>query len=382
MNLDLDSGGALVTAALVAHEVEPGPKNAAAAEQAHDHACANCGATLTGPYCHRCGQSAHVHRSLLHLGEEFLHGLLHFDAKAWRTLPLLVIQPGRLTRNYIDGKRTRYVSPLALFLFMVFLMFFVVSSVTHFGDTHIGNPLDAKGVPAARNTIAADVAKARGALDRAEASLATMDASSAQFKVAVAAVNKARLQLEDAESAKTVVDSVGEAGEYGDGSFDKAVDKVADKLRKKESRIDTGIPSVDKALKIALDNPQLTLYKLKSSASKFSFLLVPLSLPFLWLMFFWKKDVTMYDHGVFSLYALSFMALLVITVALLGMAGLSTVAGNLLWIAPPIHMFMQLRGAYRLRKFSALWRTAVLLVVSLCVLILYLVLILTVSVAM
>jgi hypothetical protein len=47
--------------------------------------------------------------------------------RGWRTLPLLVGRPGLLTRRYIDGQRTRYVSPLALFLFTVFLMFFVFS---------------------------------------------------------------------------------------------------------------------------------------------------------------------------------------------------------------------------------------------------------------
>lgn len=375
MNLDLDSGSALVTATLVAHEIEP---KAGAGDEAHGGHCANCGAQLTGPYCQSCGQSAHVHHSLLHLGEEFLHGLLHFDAKAWRTLPLLVIHPGRLTRNYIDGKRTRYVSPLALFLFMVFLMFFVVSSVTHFGTTHIGDPAASAALALPGNTIAADVAEAKIRLERAQATLAEQRASGKQNGLAVAAaevaLKKAREQLNDDEQALAVVTTA----RRGSGSLDKAINK----MRLKESKIDTGVPAVDKALKGALDNPDLTLYKLKSAASKYSFMLVPMSLPFLWLMFFWKRGVTMYDHAVFSLYALSFMALLVIVVSLLGMAGLSVVAGNLVWIAPPIHMFVQLRGAYNLRKRSALWRTIVLLVVSLCVLILYLLLILTVSVAM
>ena len=370
MNLDLDSGAGLVTAALVANEIDP-KSGAAPAEDPHGAHCANCNAVLTGPYCQRCGQSAHVHRSLLHLGEEFLHGLLHFDAKAWRTLPLLVIQPGRLTRNYIDGKRTRYVSPLALFLFMVFLMFFVVSSVTHFGDTHIGNPLEEGSTAVPRSALAADITRAKDKLAKAEAALASTAAADAGFAAAVKAVNRARDNVNDAELAMTVVTSASE----------RRLDKTISKLRLKDSKVDTGIPSVDKALKVALDNPDLTLYKLKSAASKYSFMLVPMSLPFLWLMFFWKRGVTMYDHAVFSLYALSFMALLAIVVALLGMAGLSTVAGNLLWIAPPIHMFVQLRGAYQLRKRSALWRTAVLLVVSLCVFVLYLLLILTVSVA-
>ncbi|WP_426114053.1 DUF3667 domain-containing protein [Massilia sp. PWRC2] len=365
MTVDLESGGALVGATLAASSIDAaGGSTAAPAEHAHAHdACANCDARLSGPYCQRCGQSAHLHHSLLHLGEEFLHGLLHFDAKAWRTLPLLVFQPGRLTRNYIDGKRTRYVSPLALFLFMVFLMFFVVSSVTHVGSG---------GLPGPRNTVAADVAGARVELAGAEATLAAERSAGIPTDKAVAALAAARERLDDAESALTVVNDAGNG----------QLDKVVSKLRLKEAKIDTSFTSVDHALRGALDNPQLTLYKLKNAASKYSFMLVPMSLPFLWLLFCWKRAITMYDHAVFALYALSFMALLIIGVTLLEKVGLSGLALNLLWIAPPVHMFVQLRGTYRLGAMSALWRTLALLFTSLGVLVLYLLLILTVSVAM
>ncbi|MDB5920302.1 MAG: hypothetical protein JWR40_4536 [Massilia sp.] len=85
MNLEFEPAGALVTATLAASQIEgtsvPVPVHA----QAHaDANCTNCGTALNGSFRHACGQRAHVHRSLLHLGEEVLHGLLHFDAKAWR----------------------------------------------------------------------------------------------------------------------------------------------------------------------------------------------------------------------------------------------------------------------------------------------------------
>ena len=89
--------------------------------------CANCGASISGNYCSACGQSAHIPDSLLHLIEEVAHGLWHFDAKGWRTIPMLIAFPGELTRRFIDGQRVRFISPLALFLFTVFFMFFVFS---------------------------------------------------------------------------------------------------------------------------------------------------------------------------------------------------------------------------------------------------------------
>jgi hypothetical protein len=59
------------------------------------------------------------------------------------------------------------------------------------------------------------------------------------------------------------------------------------------------------------------------------------------------------------------MTLLVVTLSLAATIGVS--GGLILWVAllaPPIHMFAQLRGAYSLRKRSALWRTVALLIFS------------------
>src|SRR5687767_5682858 len=62
--------------------------------------CLNCGTGLIGPHCHACGQRAHVHRTLGAFFHDLVHGVLHFEGKTWRTLPLLVWRPGRLTREY------------------------------------------------------------------------------------------------------------------------------------------------------------------------------------------------------------------------------------------------------------------------------------------
>src|SRR3954464_897115 len=117
MSEEFEAVGAFATAGLAARVLDGGRDFGAAVHGM----CANCGAQLNGAFCHVCGQSSHIHRSLLHLVEEVVHGILHFDTKGWKTFPLLVAFPGRLTRRYIDGQRKTYVSPLALFLFMVFL---------------------------------------------------------------------------------------------------------------------------------------------------------------------------------------------------------------------------------------------------------------------
>ena len=128
------------------------------------------------------------------------------------------------------------------------------------------------------------------------------------------------------------------------------------------ANLKTGIPRIDKGIAKANANPGLLIYKLQSSAYKFSWALIPLSVPFVWLLFLWRRGFHMYDHAMFVTYSLSFMTLLVILLTIADAAGLaSKMIGMVAMIAPPLHMYKQLRGAYRLRRFSALWRTMFLL---------------------
>lgn len=86
--------------------------------------CLNCGAELVGEFCHGCGQNAGETQSSLRrwIGKEMEE---HFsvDAKLPRTLRALFLQPGLLTREYLDGRRARYVRPLQLYLVAAALLF-------------------------------------------------------------------------------------------------------------------------------------------------------------------------------------------------------------------------------------------------------------------
>ena len=117
-------------------------------------------------------------------------------------------------------------------------------------------------------------------------------------------------------------------------------------------------------------NPELLLYKIKSSAYKWSWALIPLSVPFLWLVFPFSRRFRLYDHVVFVTYSLCFMTLLVCVATLVGVAGLGAVAGFAMLI-PPIHMYRQLRGAYSLGRWSALWRTAALVSAAIAVMVIF-----------
>ncbi len=323
--------GALLGRAVESHAGEPGGNTHG------DGQCLNCGMTLVGNYCHACGQSAHVHRSLSSIGHDLLHGAFHFEGKIWRTLPMLVFRPGALTRRYIAGERARFVSPLALFLFFVFLMFATIHS---FG----GELEEIDATPAARVERIAKfdkvIAKTEGELKRAEQSQVKggPDASDA----------------DDIAALRSTIDGMKRARD----TF--AISKDG-KERVTFSTYLTGWPPLDKGIAKANANPGLALYKLQSSAYKYSWALIPISVPFVALLFLWKRRYKLYDHTIFVTYSLSFMLLLV-TVFTLGMEihAPGWILGLMLGLGPPVHLFAQLRGAYELRKRSALWRTVAL----------------------
>src|SRR5690606_34631325 len=124
-------------------------------------------------------------------------------------------------------------------------------------------------------------------------------------------------------------------------------------------------------------NPRLLLYKIKTNAYKFSWALIPLSLPFMWLMFFWRRDIHLYDHAIFITYSISFMMLLIILLSLAAAIGVSSVIwGWVLALAPPLHLYKQLRGTYGLTRAGALVRLFFLTIAILIVLVLFLALLL------
>jgi len=90
-------------------------------------ACLNCGAVLRGQYCGNCGQRARTRLiSLWELVRDAFGDLFELDSRIWQTLIPLLVRPGRLTYDYLAGRRARYMPPFRMYLVMS-LVFFVVA---------------------------------------------------------------------------------------------------------------------------------------------------------------------------------------------------------------------------------------------------------------
>ena len=325
---NLDAIGDAVTGGLIGRAFEPAAGEAGADGHTHERNCLNCGTRLSGPYCSNCGQKAHVHRSVRAFFQDFVQGLFNFEGKIWRTLPMLVWRPGEMTRRYIAGGRARFVSPVALYLFTVFAMFAALNLSGQLGSHRSGS----KHVQQSFKTSLAEEQKALAALELKRKAAVTAGQKSGDLDRQIAA------QMQDIADLQNVMS--GKAFTSG--------------------QVDDQTPGFIKPfIKNAQENPELVSMKVQDAASKYSWLLIPLSVPFMWLLFPFRRQYNTYDHAVFVTYSLSFMMMLVIAASLFILVGLPTLAG-LLFFVPPFHMYRHLKQTYQLGRFSAIMRTMAL----------------------
>ena len=353
-----DAVGTAAEGGLISNAVEGEKSTVSKRPSGDEGTCLNCGTATLGPHCHGCGQKVHVHRSLAAIGHDLMHGVLHLDGKLWRTLPLLAFKPGKITRRYVEGERAKFVSPMAMFLFSVFLMFavFQIAGIGAPSDLSFGDEGKATLAESEQNWVAERA-------DR-ERALAQIPEGAPEREAAEAALAEADENLGELRALRGLID--GEEAE-GAGTDVQASANSGTDLR--------GIPWLAKLVDKWAENPSLMLYKLQANGYKFSWLLIPLSVPFVWLLFAWKRRFKAYDHAVFVTYSLSFMSLLFVIVSLVA---LSPVDGNGGWAftifatLAPLHLYKHLKHTYDLSRFSTLWRFFALLVFILIVVILFL----------
>ncbi len=322
-------------------------------QQIEPAVCRNCGAPLGGAYCAACGQPAHLHRSLLSLAHDIAHGVFHFEGKIWRTLPELLFHPGRLTRRYIEGERAKFVSPMALYLFTVFLIFAIFAFV---GAVHTTSAVPGTAEWRAENASA--LAQTDAQIERLREQLADPETPTEQHA-------KLQADIEELEFEREAMEAL------GDGDWERLA-RIDQQSKGDANTWPTPGGRLDRAIQQVKANPDLLSYKIKTSAYKFSWALIPLSVPFLWLLFFWRRDIHLYDHAVFATYSITFMMLFALVLWLAASIGAPEwISLTAVFIVPPLHLYKQLRGAYGLSRAGALVRLAVLSVFIVIVLVLF-----------
>jgi hypothetical protein len=248
--------------------------------------CANCNTALAGPWCYTCGQRGEqYHRSIWRLTWEAVEGLTDLDGRIWQTFPRLILRPGRLTRDYLDGHRAVQVPPFRIFLVVLLLVFFA------------------------------------GALD--------VSKNREQFRLAGPNSPEAAKFLTP-EQQKNFTMQIGDA-------------KASNWMKQR--------------LIFSLNHQDAFFVAVADWGQRFAVLMLPIAALMLTVLFVFKKDTYVFDHLIFAMHSLSFQGLLLTGVFLLALIG--DWGANLLWLSP-IHLFMHMRGTYRISVIGTLVRMTLL----------------------
>lgn len=95
--------------------------------------CLNCGEIVQGRYCQNCGQENVVPKeTFLHMVTHFFNDITHFDGSFFTSVKDLLFKPGFLSKEYMLGRRVKYLHPIRMYVFtsaIFFLLFFSIFKI-------------------------------------------------------------------------------------------------------------------------------------------------------------------------------------------------------------------------------------------------------------
>jgi hypothetical protein len=244
-----------------------------------DKKCQNCGCHVEQRFCPNCGQeNVETRQSFSYLFLHFVSDFLHYDSHFWKTIKYLLFYPGKLTNEYLAGKRKSYVQPVQLYIFISFLVFFIPTILP-----------DQQREPVEEEEVAEEQEE---------------DSDQATFNYMLYC-NSEGIMLQVEGVTIQYIDSVRQADPERISDTTAGLLKMLLKSRNAENKIDI---------------TELFMHHLP----KILFLYMPLFALWLWV-FHNKKKWLYFDHGVFTLHYFSFALLSILFFLLIkGAIGLFT----------------------------------------------------------
>lgn len=307
--------------------------------------CENCETELVGHFCHACGQEAsNHHKSILHVTWEAIEGMFHLDGRLWRTVPWLFVRPGRLTREYLDGKRARHVPPFRLFL--VALLLFILSA-----ETVIHKSMHDAQHGAGHGVQAQPQAQAQAEAGHGEhgkpAAQAGHDKSAKADATAQAVPGQVASELRDSLKKDGVLTD--KPGADGKQQF---VESDSDSTAAEKARNEW----LNTQLGKAIATPGYFMVVVFGWGHRLAVLMLPILALALGACYFYRRKFFMYDHLIVSMNYLSFVFLLWALVFVLPKPVKDiAILAALIWA--PVNLFATLRGVYGSSVFGAVVKT-------------------------
>lgn len=320
--------------------------------------CQNCGTPIGERFCTVCGQlGADFHRPVWDLVASSIGDMFALDGRLWRTLPPLMLKPGRMTREYIDGRRARFVPPFRLFLLTSVIFFLTVFGVLEQQPWLKELRFTNSDQPSGEFVVGGDVrvnintAPDAGALRRQLEAADLSAEERAQIEAALA-----RLP-ESGGLAPFILE---------DGTVDR--DALRDSIA--ASNPDLNAQQMEAAQATAerfanfYENQERFGSRMKEWAPRFTLLFLPIFSALLALTYAWHRRRYFYDHLITGLHFQTFVYVLVTVVVLLA-AGVPAVTGFAAAAAPLlifVYLWRMLRVTYDTGWIMAFVRAGFLLI--------------------
>ena len=313
--------------------------------------CENCGAVVPDRFCSACGQLASsFHRPLWALVTESIADMFALDGRLLRSLPLLMFRPGRMTRNYLDGQRARYVPPFRMFLLasvIFFLTIFTMNDTQHWFTDWRFDPYSKSG----------------------------MDFSEAVPDEVPAVPGGEQQDVTPGAPDAPVTDNMQFSDlVLPDGTIDR--EKMHDIIKRQAradatpAEIQASLLAADKAAQV-YENQDRFGVRLRQWAPRFSLLFLPVFALLLTLMYAWWRKFYVFDHLVASLHFQTFLYILG-TLVLLFTAifpHLASAAPGVVLLAVFVYIYRMLRVIYGSGLVAAVLGATILLIFSMILLV-------------
>jgi len=285
--------------------------------------CADCAAPVAGKYCAACGQETLIETpTVRHFLQEFADQYVALEGKLGRTLRVLILKPGQLTLDYVEGRRQRYVRPLKLYLTI---------SVVFFGLLGV--------LPDSLNPIARPGGDSIDTPAKVES-----DGKREKTKPAESASQQSSQHHADGDAKQDAAAKVDKAGEpvpkvpedgTEPGSFEETIEDKAESFSKLSRQ----------------EQNRVLRQKLADDAPYAMFFLLPYFA--LLLKWFYRKNRQRYGvHLLFSLHVHSFIFILLA----FGFLPLPKIFRDGLQIISAVYVFLALRRVYGGTALRTLWR--------------------------
>ncbi len=333
--------------------------------------CLNCGhpLDLTDRFCAYCGQLNTTKRLVLKdFFGEFFQSIFTYDSRFRYTLKDLLLKPGTITKNYVEGKRFTYANPFRFFLSLSIFYFILIAIISFFMND--GNPGNFNNANFRVNDTGTgfEIVEDNGQVQAAVDSLQNIE----EFKTVPfdSLANIIQKKRKDSDSIYTYINetSLDTLNNFNKLSrkftlfrqFREKTDidnakRGLDSLKYAQTKTNLWIYDRSDLMERILENPGKFASYMASKTPFFLFFFSPIFALFFWLIYS-KKKFNYMEHLVliFHIFAWVFLVLLIALPFDLLLPTDNAVAGILLLLIGPFYFYKALKNFYKQNRIYTL----------------------------